>query len=184
MSRVSARYAKALIDLSVERGQLEKVYEDIQGFIEIAKNREFNNMLISPIVKSDKKQKIFDAIFEGKVEKTTKAFFDIIIKKNREPELSDIANSFVEQYKAIKNISTVTLVTATPASDKMIAAIKAKLEASDEISGNVDLQTAVDADLIGGFVLKFGDKLYDASIANQLKQLKKEFSKNAYIKNF
>lgn len=184
MSRVSARYAKALIDLSVERGQLEKVYEDIQGFIEIAKNREFNNMLISPIVKGDKKQKIFDAIFEGKVEKTTKAFFDIIIKKNREPELSDIANSFVEQYKAIKNISTVTLVTATPASDKMIAAIKAKLEASDEISGNVDLQTAVDADLIGGFVLKFGDKLYDASIANQLKQLKKEFSKNAYIKNF
>lgn len=184
MSRVSTRYAKALIDLSVERGQLEKVYEDIQGFIEIYKNREFANMLQSPIVRGDKKQKIFDAIFGGKVEDTTKAFFDIIIKKGREPELSDIANSFVEQYKAIKHISTVTLTTATPATDDMIAAIKAKLEASDEIDGKVDLQTKVDADLIGGFVLRFGDKLYDASIANQLKELRKDFSKNAYIKNF
>lgn len=183
MSRVSARYAKALVDLSVERNQLEKVYEDIQGFINIAKNREFRNMLQSPIVKSDKKQSIFNAIFEGKVEATTKAFFDIIIKKGRESELSDIAASFVEQYKQIKHISTVTLTTAMPASEKMIAAIKAKLEASG-IDDNVDLQTEVDADLIGGFVLKFGDKLYDASVANQLQQLKKEFSKNAYIKNF
>ena len=184
MSRVSARYAKALIDLSVERGQLEKVYEDIQGFIKVAENRDFANMLQSPIVKADKKQSIFNVIFGDKVEATTKAFFDIIIKKGRESELSDIATAFVGQYKAIKNISTVTLTTATPASDDMVAAIKAKLEVSGEISGGVDLQTEVDADLVGGFVLKFGDKLYDASVANQLKQLKKEFSKNAYIKNF
>lgn len=184
MSRVSERYAKALVDLSLERGQLEKVYEDIQGFISVAKNREFANMLQSPIVKSDKKQSIFNAIFGDKVEATTKAFFDIIIKKGREAELTNIATSFVEQYKQIKNISTITLTTATTASDKMIAAIKAKLEASEEINGTVDLQTAVDEELVGGFVLKFGDKLYDASVASQLKQLKKEFSKNAYIKNF
>ncbi|MFK7947812.1 MAG: ATP synthase F1 subunit delta [Saprospiraceae bacterium] len=184
MSRVSARYAKALIDLSVERGQLEKVYEDIQGFIEVAENRDFANMLQSPVVKGDKKAAIFNAIFGDKVEATTKAFFDIIIKKGREPELSNIATAFVQQYKAIKHISTVTLTTATPASDDMVTAIKAKLEASGEISGTVDLQTEVDADLVGGFVLKFGDKLYDASVASQLKQLKKEFSKNAYIKNF
>ena len=184
MSRVSERYAKALVDLSVERGQLEKVYEDIQGFISVAQNREFANMLQSPIVKSDKKQSIFDAIFGNKVEATTKAFFDIIIKKGRESELTNIAASFVEQYKQIKNISTITLTTASAASDKMIAAVKAKLESSGEIDGTVDLQTAVDAELIGGFVLKFGDKLYDASVASQLKQLRKEFSKNAYIKNF
>ena len=57
-----------------------------------------------------------------------------------------------------------------------MAGIKAKLEASGAVNGNVELETKVDANLIGGFVLQFGDKLYDASVANQLKKLKKEFS--------
>jgi F-type H+-transporting ATPase subunit delta len=183
MSRVSARYAKALIDLAVERNQLEKVYGDIQGFIEILKNRDFANMLQSPIVKSDKKQSIFNAVFGETIDATTKAFFEIIIKKGREPELAGIATAFVEQYKAIKNIFSVTLTTATAVSDEMVATIKGKLEKSGAISGNIELQTKIDADIIGGFVLEYEDKLYDASVANQLHTLKKEFSKNAYIKN-
>lgn len=183
MSRVSARYAKALVDLAVERGQLEKVHEDIQGFIEVTKNRDFANMLQSPIVKSDSKQSIFNAIFGDSINATTKAFFELVLKKGRESELGGISAAFVEQYKAIKNISTVTLTTATNVSDDTVAAIKAKLKESGTISGNVDLETKVDADILGGFVLQFGDKLYDASVASQLKQLKKEFSKNAYIKN-
>lgn len=183
MSRVSDRYAKALIDLSTERNQLEKVYEDIQGFISVAKNSDFANMLQSPIVKSDKKQSIFNTIFGNSIDATTKAFFEIIIKKGREAELSGIAHAFVEQYKVIKNISTVTLTTASTASAEMIAAIKAKLEVSGSIGGSVDLETKVDADIIGGFVLQFDDKRYDASVANQLQKIKKEFSKNAYIKN-
>jgi|TARA_B110000285_G_C15078854_1_gene592301 F-type H+-transporting ATPase subunit delta len=183
MSRVSARYAKALIDLSIEQNQLEKVYGDIQGFIGILKNRDFANMLKSPIVKSDKKQSIFNAVFGESIDATTKAFFEIIIKKGREPQLAGISAAFVEQYKAIKNISSVTLTTATSASDEMVAAIKSKLEKSGAISGNVELETKIDADIIGGFVLEFEDKLYDASVANQLNQLKKEFSKNDYIKN-
>jgi F-type H+-transporting ATPase subunit delta len=166
MSRVSARYAKALIDLSIEQNQLEKVYGDIQGFIGILKNRDFANML-----------------FGESIDATTKAFFEIIIKKGREPQLAGISAAFVEQYKAIKNISSVTLTTATSASDEMVAAIKSKLEKSGAISGNVELETKIDADIIGGFVLEFEDKLYDASVANQLNQLKKEFSKNDYIKN-
>lgn len=183
MSRVSARYAKALIDLAVERNQLEKVYGDIQGFIEVLKNRDFANMLQSPIVKSDRKQSIFNAIFGDSIDATTKAFFEIIINKGREPELAGIANAFVEQYKSIKNIASVTLTTASKISDEMVASIKGKLEKSGAISGNVELETKIDADIIGGFVLEFEDKLYDASVANQLNQLKKEFSKNAYIKN-
>jgi F-type H+-transporting ATPase subunit delta len=184
MSRVSARYAKALIDLAVERNQLEKVYGDIQGFIEISKNRDFANMLQSPIVKSDKKQSIFNAIFGKTIDATTKAFFEIIINKGREPELSGIANAFVDQYKIIKNISSVTLTTASKISEEMVASIRGQLEKSGVISGNnVELETKIDVDIIGGFVLEFEDKLYDASVANQLNQLKKEFSKNAYIKN-
>jgi F-type H+-transporting ATPase subunit delta len=183
MSRVSARYAKALIDLAVERNQLEKVYGDIQGFIEVLKNRDFANMLQSPIIKSDRKQSIFNAIFKDSIDAATKAFFEIIINKGREPELSGIANAFVEQYKSIKNISSVTLITASKISDEMVASIKGKLEKSGAVSGNVELETKIDADIIGGFVLEFEDKLYDASVANQLNQLKKEFSKNAYIKN-
>jgi F-type H+-transporting ATPase subunit delta len=183
MSRVSARYAKSLIDLAIEQDQLEKIYGDVQGFLEILKNRDFANMLQSPIVKSDRKQSIFNAIFGDSITATTKAFFDIIIKKGRESELADITTAFVEQYKAIKNITSVTLTTAIAASDEMIAAVKSKLEKSGAAGGNVELETKIDASIIGGFVLEYEDKLYDASVANQLNQLKKEFSKNDYIKN-
>jgi F-type H+-transporting ATPase subunit delta len=183
MSRVSARYAKALIDLSNERGELEKVHGDIQAFMEVAKNREFANMLQSPVITSDKKASIFKAVFGDKISATTTAFFDIIMRKGRESSLVSIANAFVEQYKTLKNITTIKLTTATVATDEMIATIKGKLEKSGAIQGTVDLETAVDADIIGGFVLEFGDKLYDASIASQLNELKKEFSKNDYIKN-
>ncbi len=75
MSRVSARYAKALIDLSIEQNQLEKVYGDIQGFIGILKNRDFANMLKSPIVKSNKKQSILNDVFGESTDATTKDFF-------------------------------------------------------------------------------------------------------------
>lgn len=176
MSRVSARYAKALIDLAVEKGQLEKVHEDIQGFIEVTKNRDFANMLQSPIVKSERKQSIFNAIFGNSIDPTTKSFFEIVLNKGRESELKSISAAFIEQYKVIKNISTITLITASSVSNDIVAGIKAKLEASGAVNGNVELETKVDANLIGGFVLQFGDKLYDASVANQLKKLKKEFS--------
>ena len=182
--RIASRYAKSLIDLAVEQDNLERIREDIGTFQEAVKNRDLYLLLKSPIINAGKKQQVLDAIFGDRLDKTTNAFFRIILNKGRESVLPEIANAFVDQYKAIKHISTVKLTTATKLSDDTIERIKAQLTSSAATDSNIDLVTETNPDILGGFVIEFDDKLYDASVSHKLDQLRKEFSNNQYVKNF
>lgn len=181
VQRIAARYAKSLIDLADEQGKMDKVLEDVQSFREVAKNRDFALLLKSPIVKGDTKQKIFNKLFQGKYDELTMAFLNILLKKGRESQLVEIANEFIFLYKKRKHISTVKLTTATQLSAEAVEIIRKKLLESNATDEKVELVTAVDPSLIGGFVVEFEDKLYDASAAHKLSLLKKEFKDNLYI---
>jgi len=180
--RIASRYAKSLIDLAEEQGQLDNVLEDIKSFQAAAKNRDLHLLLKSPIINVSKKHQVFSALFDGKFTELTTAFFKIILNKGRETYLPEIADEFIVQYKKLKHISSVKLTTATALSAETVSKIKQKLVGSDATDDHVELETAVDPDLLGGFVLQFGDRLYDASVAHKLEQLKKEFSKNDFVK--
>ena len=181
VARIAGRYAKSLIDLAQEQGSLEAVNNDMILFSEVAKNNDFAAMLKSPIINADKKQNVFNAIFDGKVSVITSSFIKILLLKGREVFLKDIAKEFIAQYQELNKVSSVRLVTASPLSAATVAAIQAKLEADVALHDNITLETAVDADLIGGFVLEFNDKRYDSSISYQLQRLHKEFRTNLYV---
>ena len=76
-------------------------------------------MLKSPIIKSDKKQKIVEAITDGRISELTKGFNRLLIVKGRESNLPEIATAFVNQYKIHKNIFSIKLTTASPASEEL-----------------------------------------------------------------
>ncbi len=181
VQRIATRYAKSLIDLAEERGKLDRVLEDVKSFKEVSKNRDFELLLKSPIVKPDKKEKVFKALFEGKYDELTMAFLTILLKKGREAALVDIANEYIIQYKIIKHISTVKLTTASKLSDAALDTIRQKLVASNVTDNNVEITTIVDPKLIGGFVIEFDNRLYDTSVQHKLNLLKKEFKDNLYI---
>lgn len=181
VQRIASRYAKSLIDLAVEQNKLERILEDVNGFREVLKHREFKLLTKSPIVSTSKKQEIFKALFEGKYDELTMAFFNILIAKGRESYLSDIAVEFISQYKKLKHISTVRLTAAAPLSDEMLATIKEKLVASSSTDDKVEIIVEIDPELIGGFIIEFEDNIYDASVANKLDELKKGFRDNKYI---
>ncbi|MCB0521816.1 MAG: ATP synthase F1 subunit delta [Lewinellaceae bacterium] len=181
VQRIATRYAKSLIDLANEHGKLDKVLEDVKSFREVAKNRDFDLLLKSPVVKGDTKQKIFNKLFQGKFDEMTMAFLTILLKKGREAQLTEIANEFVDQFKVINHISTVKLTTANKLTPEAVENIHKKLLASTATDDKVELVTKVNPDLIGGFVVEFEDKLYDASVAHKLSLLKKEFKDNLYI---
>jgi F-type H+-transporting ATPase subunit delta len=183
VSRIASRYAKSLIDLAKEQNELDKVLEDIQYFNEVAKNRDFALLLKSPIVNVSKKKAVFASLFGDKLSKTTKAFFDIIINKGREPLLADISQEFVNQYKDLNKISTVTLTTAIPLNEASIAEIKSKLLDSNITMDKLDFHIKVDPNIMGGFVIEVGDKLFDDSIKHKLDKLRKEFIDNQYVKS-
>ena len=182
VQRVASRYAKSLIDLAQEQNKLDRILEDIQSFKAAVANRDFYLLLKSPIINGPKKIQIFKELFAGKFDKLTVAFLDIVTRKSRETYLPEITEEFIAQYKALQHISTVKLTTATKLNEAAIAKIKEKLVASDVTDLNVEIETAVNPDLLGGFVLEFDDKLYDASVAHKIKQLKKEFAKNTFVK--
>ncbi len=179
--RLAGRYAKSLIDLSIEKNQLEAVYADMKYLQALSKaSREFTNLLSSPIIKADQKSSVIDALTKGKVGELTAAFTSLLVKKGREGELPEIASAFVEQYNAMKGIHKVKLTTAVPVSDELKQSIETKVRTERGL-GSVELETAVDEKLIGGFVLDFNNNLVDASILRDLKDIKKQFSQNLFI---
>lgn len=179
--RLATRYAKSLIDLSIEKNKLEDVFADMQLLQAICKsNRDFVNLLRSPIINSDTKKKIIAAVLGGKVSELTSLFITLLINKGRESNLPEIITAFIDQYKQHKNIHQVKLTTAAPINDAVRTAIINQVKKAGGIE-NIELEEKVDDKIIGGFVLKIGDKLVDASIAYDLKEIATQFDNNDFI---
>ena len=179
--RLANRYAKSLLDLSLERDQMEKVFADMQWLQAICKgSRDFVIVLRSPVIKGDKKQKIVAAVTAGKISELTAAFNRLLILKGRESFLPEIITAFINQYKQQKNIYTVKLTTATPISDGLKNALVKQIKKTGGME-NIELEAGVNSDLIGGFIIQAGDKLIDASIAYDLRNISRQFENNDFI---
>ena len=179
--RLASRYAKSLLDLAIETGKVDEVYNDMLLLQQICTgNRDFVNLLRSPIVKADAKRKILEAVLAGKISALTSSFNALLVSKGRESNLPEIITAFISQYKEHKNIHTVKLTTAVPVSD---AVRKAIVEQVKKASGfeKIELDENVDESLVGGFVLQIGDKLVDASISYDLRNIARQFENNDFI---
>jgi F-type H+-transporting ATPase subunit delta len=180
-TRVAARYAKAFIDLTLQQGVLEAAYTDMKCIADVCKsNRDFVNFLKSPIIKTDKKQEVLMQAFAGKLNKVTETYLQLIAAKKREMFLPEIATEFVNQYKEKKNILTAVITTAYGIDDVV------RKQVIDIVKGNgnneVVLEEKINKDIIGGFIVRVGDKQVDASILNKLNDLKRSFTENPFLK--
>ena len=179
--RLAARYAKSILDLAVEKGQLEEVYNDML-FLQAAcrSSKEFVSLLRSPVIKPDKKGKILDAITAGKISPLTTAFIKLLLNKERESNLPEIAPAFIGQYKDYKGIRIVKLTTAVPIGQEIRQAILQKLQNGHDTQ-HLELETATREELIGGFILEIGDRMIDSSVAHGLNEIRKGFQNNDFI---
>ncbi len=107
-------------------------------------------------------------------------FAHLLVKKGRESHLPEIISSFIDQYKEYKHIYTVKLTTAAPLSEELKSAIVKQIQTVSEMK-DIELETAVKPELIGGFVLQAGDKLVDASISYDLKEIARQFESNDFV---
>lgn len=179
--RLAARYAKSLIDLANERGQLEAVYNDMLFLQSVCKeSRDFLVLLRSPVVKPDKKTAIVESVTKNRISDMTAAFNRLLINKGRESNLPEIITSFIDQYKQQKGIHTIRLTTAVPVTEEVRKQIISQVQSQTSMN-NIDLKTSVNEEIIGGFVLEMGDKLVDASVAYDLNKIKAQFLNNDFI---
>lgn len=182
-TRIAGRYAKSLIDLASEQGQLETVYADMKYFEAVCKaSKDFVNLLRSPIINAEQKIAIIAAVTKGKVSGLTTSFTNLLVKKGRDSDLPEIASAFVDQYNELKNIYRVKLTTAVEVSSELKKSIEQKLQ-NEKGLGSIELETATNDKLIGGFVLEFNNNLVDASVLRDLMDIKKQFKRNLFVQN-
>lgn len=178
--RLAGRYAKSLLDLAAERNNLELVFADIKFLRSLAKsNKDLVAVLNSPVIGSEKKEKILEAILKPSVQPLTYSFLLLLLRKTRESNLFEIVRAFIEQYNKLKGIHLVKITTAAPISEELKNSIVSKVKTDAGVE-HIELESVVNEAIIGGFKLEMEGNLVDASVLRDLRDVKKQFSENIY----
>ena len=175
-NKAASRYAKSLIDLSTEQNALEEMRNDMVLIEQVIdQNSVLEAILQNPVIPLDKKYSILEEVFGKQVHAVTKSYLKLVVSKGRSAILFDTTKAFIRQYNSIKGIVTAEVSSATELTEankaEITAVVKKEIGAKEVI-----IKEKINADLIGGFILKVGDRQFDASIAGSLNKLKKELA--------
>lgn len=172
-SKISVRYAKALLSLAKDKQVTESVKIDMDMIHHLFETQpKFNNMLDSPVISVKEKRQLFENVFAKNISSLTYSFLMLLITNKREAYLKDISRSFHETYRKEAGFKAAELTSAIEIDPVMVEHFKALIR--KHFNTEVDLTCKVDSKLIGGFVLHVEDQQIDASVAAKLKKLKKE----------
>ncbi len=173
-SRAAIRYAKAILDLAIEQKAGEAVEKDMRSIMgTIAESKALAQMLASPVIQGTTKKEALLKIFKGS-HKITEGTISMLVDNKRISMLNEVAVHYIILNEQLNGKDVAYVTTAVPLS----AALEKKvLKQVSKITGNaITLENKIDESIIGGFVLRVGDLQYDASIANKLGNLKREFA--------
>ncbi len=179
-ARPALRYAKAILNLAKET-KTDSLVNDNMKFIAgtIAGSSDLKRMLKSPVVKAADKRKVLTALFGDKVDAIIKGLFNLLEENKRMIMLETIAKQYSIIYDYDKRIQVAKVTTAVVLTKELEDKIQAKIV---EITGeSAGIENIVNPNIIGGFILRVGDVQYDASISNQLSELRREFDNSHYI---
>jgi len=179
-SKIPVRYSRALFDLALEQGSLDRVYENMRLILNVCSLKEVRQILDNPVISSSKRGEILKALFESDIEPLTMKFLDLVFVQGRENYLIPMARDFVGLTRRNRGIRQVTITTAVPANEnvkKEIAALTVSASAS-----KIEFVEKIDKAIIGGFVLRVDDTYIDASVRSRLNRFRKEFSEEGYTR--
>jgi F-type H+-transporting ATPase subunit delta len=179
-SKAADRYARSLFQLAAERGNTERILQDIVLYRDtLTREDQLSAVMRSPIISGSRKQAIMEGLFGSRFDSLTSAFFRLVIAKGRESVLHLMAEAYIHEDKKSKGIQEGILLTAAPLTPELRQKLQQKAEKM--AGGNVILKEKTDPSLIGGFVLKVGDLQYDASSRTQFEKLRHELLDTSYI---
>lgn len=173
-SRAAVRYAKAVLEMAQPAGNAALVAQDMSLIATtINKNAELHDFINSPNVKAEVKESALKEIFAN-TQTVTKGLFKLLNENKRFGILQDVAKRYQQQYDVANGLEEATVTTAFEITPELEAKVLDKIkEFSDK---KVTLKNIVDPSIIGGFIIRIGDKQYNASVANRLLTLKRELS--------
>lgn len=173
--RAAYRYANSIIGVAAEVNTLDEVYKDFQLAEKLMNDSpEFRGFLKSPVVNSEKKKKVLGEIFKGNVCELTLKFIFLLASKGREGLLAEIVRQFYRLRNERLGILNVKARSAVPFTSHQEKDLTAQLEKVTK--KKIQLNTALDASLKGGFTVQHEDTVWDASVRHQLEALRERFT--------
>ena len=163
-SDIAYRYAGAWLEAAAETNNLDAVRGEITAFEQLCRDSEpFVDFITDKVIPADVKQRMLGEIFEGKVQDITLNFLYLLASRRRARNLPEI----LDEWDGIVNADVASAVALT---DGQEDDLKTRLEA--QTGKSVRMRTTVNPDLIGGFVVRVGDLVFDSSLATQLQQVR------------
>lgn len=174
---VSKVYGDALFELALEKQSVDVLYEEAEALREIFKNNgELMQLLNHPKISKEEKNAAVKAIFDGRVSDDMAGFLVLVVDKGRADELDAVLGYFLSVVKEYKKIGVVDVTCAVELSDEQKEKLCKKLLATTDYA-TLEMHYKVDAALIGGIVVRIGDRVVDASIRTKLAQMEKQLQK-------
>lgn len=177
--RVNTNYAKALFMLASDRGQTDRVADDMKLIGDVmAENRQLSVVMANPTIRYDKKQAVMDEVFGSHVCDETRAFLAFVVKKNRSVNLRGVSEAYLGMWRESRGIVRGDLVSHLEVDEearKFVCSLIAEYTGKE-----VELHTATDPKMLGGFKMEFDHNMYDARLRTKIRKLRKAFSENEY----
>jgi F-type H+-transporting ATPase subunit delta len=180
--RISYRYANSLLQLAEEKGILSRISEDADLiFNTLADSKELRVFLKSPVVKPDNKKSLLNEIFGKKISSESLSFLIFIIEKNRENILFEIFKELITLVDKKNGISKARITSSVEINEELRGKIIGNFARMTD--KKISASFSVDPGLVGGFIVKIDDMVYDASVKHQLNLLRKKFAEEITISN-
>ena len=174
MSRAAIRYAKAILDIAQTSGKADAVNNDMKSIVTaVAESTELKDFLSSPVIKMDVKKSAVSEIFSS-VQAETNSLFHLLFENKRFEILATIAIEYNRLFDESNGVEVAKVTTAFPITSELETKVLAKI--AEFSNKKITIENIIDSSIIGGFILRVGDKQYIASVANKLSELKREFA--------
>lgn len=160
-----------------EEGRMDEFFEAAVGLTEIFRaNEDFGKLMSHPKIMQEDKVKIIEETFDGRIPKELLGLLTLMVTKSREEDFLAVFDYFVELVKEEKKIGEADVTTAISLSDSQKAQVEEKLLATTKYE-SFEINYEVDASLIGGMVVRIGDRVIDGSIQTKLNHLSRDLKK-------
>ena len=174
---ISKTYGEALFELAVEENKTDVFVEEIEGILQVLKdNSEFGVLMNHPKVQKDEKIAVIENVFKGRISDELVGFMTLIITKDRYSEIESIMQYFLQEVKVLKGIGTAYVTTAVELRDEQKKAVVDTLLSKTNFK-QMEMHYCVDSSLIGGMVIRIGDRVVDSSVKSKLDKLTKNLMK-------
>lgn len=169
-SRIAQIYARAVYELAADSDILSQVAEDLRLVSDTwHASPEFRQFLQHPELSADAKKLAVRRIFSDRIHPVTSNFLDVLLDRGRESAISEIAGDFQALWDQARGIAHAMVETATPLSAEDTAQL---IKTLSRVTGQtVVVETRTNPALLGGIVVRIGDRVFDGSLVRQLARL-------------